>query len=474
MRLIFWVALFASTVHLYAKDSTSSKLTTIEGISDLFKEGDTVTMHISKYGNFYADENLHKTYTTTVNNSRYKFSFSISIPVYFTIQKLHGNSKINFVLYLIKPGDSVLLKNINSDSIQFFGKGAHRLKLQYCNRKIDSKWSLKITGWDTTQIFQTFEILDSCSDERINHLTLNKKILGEELYTILIADIVGESGLKFEYRVISYNADPRVAIWRRILLNYKDPFWKKYNRFDAQNQFLKYSYVYAKALISKYKWDSCVVAKRPFNLIDCYDFFRLNLKGGLREKVIATLLYDNKSNSEDFSFCLRTALNYVSSPDFRNLLQKLENNLQIGSVAYKFRLPDTNGGLREFSEFQGKVVLLDFWFTGCIGCLQLKPKMDSIIELFANTSIVFISISVDKSKDVWLNSIKKNLYTSERNINLYTEGKGNIHPVISHYLIKEYPSLLLIDKMGKLCEYPLDPRIDNGTSLINLINRTLD
>jgi thiol-disulfide isomerase/thioredoxin len=205
----------------------------------------------------------------------------------------------------------------------------------------------------------------------------------------------------------------------------------------------------------------------------CYDHFKTNYSGSLRERIITTLLYDNKSKTEDISYCLKTALDYISNEDFRRLLQNIKNNLITGSVAYEFKLPDENGMFRDYSDFRGKVVLLDFWFTGCTGCLLIKPKMDSIINLFKNKQIVFISISIDKDKDRWISSLRKNIYTSEHSVNLYTDGKGDMHPIIAHYLITAYPTLILVDKDGKLCEHPINPRIDNGTNLVDLINRAL-
>ena len=69
--------------------------------------------------------------------------------------------------------------------------------------------------------------------------------------------------------------------------------------------------------------------------------------------------------------------------------------------------------------------------------------------------------------------LQKNIYTSEHSINLYTEGKADLHPMISHYLIKAYPTIILVDKNGKLCEHPINPRLDDGANLVSLINKAL-
>jgi thiol-disulfide isomerase/thioredoxin len=346
------------------------------------------------------------------------------------------------------------------------------MRVQYELRKINDEWFKKITSWEPPQIRETFKILDSCSVKEIKYLNANKKILGDRLYTILFADILGESGLKID-NFLPYNSPSFVEAWLNVLSDYKDEVWEKYNVFKPDNNFLKYSYTYANALIARFKWDSCVLIKKPFNTRNCYAYFKSNYTGTLRERIVTTLLYENRNKAEDISNCLQSSFDYVTNRDFRRILQNIATHLTKGSIAYQFQLPDTSGVVHDYSEFKGKVVLLDFWFTGCIACLKMKPTMDSIAKLFNDNQIVFISICIDKDKTQWINSVHKNIYTSEYNINLYTEGKGDAHAIILHYLVSAYPTLILVGKDGKLSDHPFNPRIDHGRNLIELIDKNL-
>ena len=64
--------------------------------------------------------------------------------------------------------------------------------------------------------------------------------------------------------------------------------------------------------------------------------------------------------------------------------------------------------------------------------------------------MVFITINVDRDRNVWLNSIEEGMYTSAHVVNLYTEGKGSNHPVIQVNNVNGYPRPLLIGKDGKI------------------------
>ena len=45
-----------------------------------------------------------------------------------------------------------------------------------------------------------------------------------------------------------------------------------------------------------------------------------------------------------------------------------------GKYAYNFNLPDTLSKRVQLSEFKGKVVFIDFWYTGCTNCVEFYKK----------------------------------------------------------------------------------------------------
>lgn len=140
-----------------------------------------------------------------------------------------------------------------------------------------------------------------------------------------------------------------------------------------------------------------------------------------------------------------------------------------GEKAFPFELKDPLGKVVKLEDFAGKLLVIDFWFTGCKGCIQVaKGLHDSVMPKFANdTSVVFVSVSIDVNFFQWKKSLKSGLYSSEKQVNLFTMGLGGAHPLFKHYRYNGCPQLLLIDKEGKLIEnFPPKP-LPGATSAIN-------
>lgn len=148
--------------------------------------------------------------------------------------------------------------------------------------------------------------------------------------------------------------------------------------------------------------------------------------------------------------------------------------LKRGEKAPLFTLKDKFNKDISLDSLKGKAVLLDFWFTGCTGCKQMAGPLKEVEKQFAeNSHIEFVSISIDKNKSQWLNSISKETYTTKTGVNLYTGGVGENHTVIKDYNIRSYPSMFLIDSTGKFVKPVPDPRQDNGRGLSYLIKKLL-
>ena len=56
--------------------------------------------------------------------------------------------------------------------------------------------------------------------------------------------------------------------------------------------------------------------------------------------------------------------------------------LAVGAVVTDFDFTDFNGARRNFSEFRGRVVLLDFWASWCSPCLADIPELKSVYQRF--------------------------------------------------------------------------------------------
>jgi len=79
------------------------------------------------------------------------------------------------------------------------------------------------------------------------------------------------------------------------------------------------------------------------------------------------------------------------------------NLLQSGSGAADLQvipLPDLTGRTRQISEWQGKVVLVNFWATWCAPCREEIPMLVSLREEYVANGLEIVGIAVDSVSNV--------------------------------------------------------------------------
>ncbi|MFC3356046.1 TlpA family protein disulfide reductase [Sphingobacterium zeae] len=163
-----------------------------------------------------------------------------------------------------------------------------------------------------------------------------------------------------------------------------------------------------------------------------------------------------KSSEELYNFYLKnTTENNPFLTEVSNVYNRSQQSLRVGSPFFNFSLVDTVGKLHTLSDFKGKVLIIDFWFTGCSGCRQMAPLLDVIEQTIDIQDVKFVSINVDK-KDMWLKGIGQ--YSSKRSLQLYTMEQKFHHPMIEALNIVGYPALFIVDRNGNFAGIPPDPR----------------
>jgi peroxiredoxin len=114
-------------------------------------------------------------------------------------------------------------------------------------------------------------------------------------------------------------------------------------------------------------------------------------------------------------------------------------------AAPSFSLDDSEGKTIKLADFQGKVVLLDFWATWCHGCMTEIPWFMEFQGKYKADGLAVIGVSVDD--DGW-KSVKP--FLAERKFN-YTIVVGN-QDLEKLYSVEAPPVAVLIDRAGKIAE----------------------
>lgn len=197
-----------------------------------------------------------------------------------------------------------------------------------------------------------------------------------------------------------------------------------------------------------------------------------NSKGDIRQALIINFLYDIGA-SEDYKDIYLKAKKYlVSEPylsEYSNLLSQIKSNLH----SYVFK--DTNKKNVALSNFQGKVVLLDNWFSGCGGCVAYYKSVVEKVETHfkGDESFMVVSISKDTDYKKWRQAIKSGRYCHPEGVNLYTGGDGVNHRLFKDFNIIASPTPILMDSKGNMVSSFTNPELFNPEVLIHKIEKLL-
>ncbi len=116
------------------------------------------------------------------------------------------------------------------------------------------------------------------------------------------------------------------------------------------------------------------------------------------------------------------------------------------STAPGFTLKDLSGKTVRLADFKGKVVLLDFWATYCIPCLDAIPEFQKLYESHKKEGFEVVGISIDSFTD---------------NVPAFVKEQGVGYTVVldpeakaqDAYAIRGLPETFLVGRDGKVLEH---------------------
>lgn len=467
MKYIIVFCLFLCSRSAYAANP-ENRITSLAGKLSFLPQGDTVTLLLDKYGE-PGFRPFQQIYTAVVSNHGFAFSLPpADYPRQFYLQFRGANAIKNLSHYYLETADRISLAD-QAGMLVFSGKGADRCRISQRLAAIyDSCWQGLRWGWpaDTRHYF---EKMDLCAQRQLAYLHTRQNRLSQAVFDLLQADAFALVNNKGDF-IRSMSAASQQKALENLQGYHSEipragvqiPLWE-------QKDILQYADLYADALVQKYMFDSCTLVNKPLNVVRGYQYLMRRYTGKLRERIAVNLLYRNRNKARDLSACIDHALSFITNEDFREILKKLKSNRIKGAVAYNFKLPGTDGTMHQLTDFKGKVVVMDFWYTGCGNCVRLAPYLAAIETRFKARKVIFCSISTDVDKNQWISSVRDGKYTSELAVNVYTAGVGEKHPLLKYYDINGFPTLIVIDKLGHLLNNPVDPRTDGGESLVALL-----
>lgn len=77
-----------------------------------------------------------------------------------------------------------------------------------------------------------------------------------------------------------------------------------------------------------------------------------------------------------------------------------ENEQQTTQIRPEFAMADINGQIRNIKEWDGKIILLNFWATWCPPCLHEIPGFIELQEQYGSQGFQIIGVAVDNEDAV--------------------------------------------------------------------------
>jgi beta-lactamase regulating signal transducer with metallopeptidase domain/peroxiredoxin len=119
--------------------------------------------------------------------------------------------------------------------------------------------------------------------------------------------------------------------------------------------------------------------------------------------------------------------------------------LHVGDTVPEFGFSDVDGKARQFSEFRGKYVLLDFWGTWCGPCRAEMPNLEKAWQTYRSRGLVVLGIDDDEDIE------KPRKFLTEKGITFpQAAGHSGLELAEKRFRINSFPTTALIDPTGKV------------------------
>ena len=157
--------------------------------------------------------------------------------------------------------------------------------------------------------------------------------------------------------------------------------------------------------------------------------------------------------------------NDESLADVVRVLESNARRLELFGKEFKLVGNDFSGEDFDIKSLKGKYVLVYFWTSETPACEQEHPYMLSVYNTFKSRGFEIVGIGLDEKKDIAQAFIKKLAIPW---INLWDSRKGGVSKVMETYGVTAIPTVILLDKEGKVIS--LEARgLVLGKSLENLL-----
>jgi thiol-disulfide isomerase/thioredoxin len=180
----------------------------------------------------------------------------------------------------------------------------------------------------------------------------------------------------------------------------------------------------------------------------------------VRDRLLVSFFLKEKLPQQAADEWFATALATMKNEQLRSIVNNayVFKNEMTGKLLPADTLLDKDRLPVSLASLKGKVLVVDFWNTGCGACAKLYADVLKAVKdrMIAREDILFVSIAVDKKFNIWNQSVASGKYTAANALNLYTGEQGAKHPFVKSLKVTSYPTLIVVDRNNKVLQYNTD------------------
>jgi thiol-disulfide isomerase/thioredoxin len=148
-----------------------------------------------------------------------------------------------------------------------------------------------------------------------------------------------------------------------------------------------------------------------------------------------------------------------ASPVAARLAQAKVRFVELSHQPFDFAVVALDGRAVDLRKLRGKVVLIDFWATWCVPCVQQIPELKRLYAQYHQQGLEIIGVSLDRPED------KQKLvdFVSQKGLAWpqYFDGKVWQNEIAARYAISSAPTTFLLDQEGRLVGIDLKGNLEN-------------
>lgn len=297
---------------------------------------------------------------------------------------------------------TLLLENREEAAAKRYGE-----KLHSSDRKVSYLSALATYYYENNDIDQSYSVLQNIIDNYSEEL--QKAAYVNSIVYILLAQVYG-----------------------------KQEKWKDCLQVIDQHKLSRLSDLKIEALIGN---------KQYFDAFLAFDqHFQIRSLNDAQNKQGEQLFHSLGSTTEEWLAYKERVIKKKTSDN-----QKAWKASMIDKESVDFELTDMSGKTVEFSDYMGKIVVLDFWATWCGPCIISFPGMQAAVDKYKDDDQVeFLFINTREREANYKEKVKDFIDEKGYNFHVVYDKMEGSDALVSQYGIEGIPTKIIIDPSGRV------------------------